>query len=327
MLELRGHELVGGRGSGPLLWTDVGLSFWGGVDELTSTVIDHHHPLRGEAVKDAVLAIPNGRGSCTGSQVILELVLNGCAPAAIVMAQPDHIVALGVVIADEIFGKTIPVGALLCCAASRCQCFCITREATCLQLHALPPCTPLSCSLTLSLSHTHLTPNTMLSSTVSLGEERFAALGRSAGGGTAAGAPHVSVTGSSVVVFPSDGVNASVESVEGSFSTAEELIASSMDASLHGDAALTLSEEEHAMLDGQRGEAVRVAMHIVVRAAAMQRARRLLPISQAHIDGCTYNEYNLILYIIINRVHDEINTQEFFNDFLNYKYFIFHSVM
>ena len=162
MLELRGHELVGGRGSGPLLWTDVGLSFWGGVDELTSTVIDHHHPLRGEAVKDAVLAIPNGRGSCTGSQVILELVLNGCAPAAIVMAQPDHIVALGVIIADEIFGKTIPVGALLCCTASRCQCLCITREATCLQLHAPPPCTPLSRSLvlSLSLSHTHTSHHT-----------------------------------------------------------------------------------------------------------------------------------------------------------------------
>ena len=154
-------------------------------------------------------------------------------------------------------------------------------------------------SFSLSLSHTH-TPHTIhthtLLSIVSLGEERFAELGRSAGGGTAAGAPHVSVTGSSVVVFPSDGVNASVESVEGSFSTAEELIASSMDASLHGDAALTLSEEEHAMLDGQRGEAVRVAMHIVVRAAAMQRARRLLPISQAHIDGCTSTNLKLLKF-------------------------------
>ena len=34
-------------------------------------------------------------GSCTGSQVILELLLNGNAPAAIVLCHTDEIIALG----------------------------------------------------------------------------------------------------------------------------------------------------------------------------------------------------------------------------------------
>lgn len=42
---LTGTELVGGVGEGELLWADIGLSFWGGVNPLDSTVIDHTHPL------------------------------------------------------------------------------------------------------------------------------------------------------------------------------------------------------------------------------------------------------------------------------------------
>ena len=51
-----------------------------------------------------VLAIPNGRGSCTGSQVCLELILNGEAPAAFVLRQPDVILALGVIVVRFLFG-------------------------------------------------------------------------------------------------------------------------------------------------------------------------------------------------------------------------------
>ena len=68
---VEGSQLVGGVAAEPkeLLVSDVGLSFWGGVDPLTSEVCDHTHPLYGQTLKDRVLAIPNGRGSCTGSQV------------------------------------------------------------------------------------------------------------------------------------------------------------------------------------------------------------------------------------------------------------------
>ena len=82
MSTFRVKELVGGRGDAELMWADTGLSFWGGVDPIDGTVIDLHHPLHGQSIAGKVLAIPNGRGSCTGSQVLLELLLNGTAPKA-----------------------------------------------------------------------------------------------------------------------------------------------------------------------------------------------------------------------------------------------------
>ena len=65
---LSARELIGGVAEGELLYSDTGLSFWGGVDPVTGVVIDHTHPLKGQCVSGKVLAIPNGRGSCTGSQ-------------------------------------------------------------------------------------------------------------------------------------------------------------------------------------------------------------------------------------------------------------------
>ena len=102
-----GESIVPGRGAGELLAASVGLSFWGGVDAVSGTVIDRHHPLCGESVAGKVLAIPNGRGSCTGSQVVLELLLAGQAPAAILLRRPDQIIALGVIVAEELFGLSL----------------------------------------------------------------------------------------------------------------------------------------------------------------------------------------------------------------------------
>ncbi|WP_286784752.1 aconitase X swivel domain-containing protein, partial [Pseudomonas sp. UBA3153] len=91
---------------------DLGLSFWGGIDPFSGEVIDRHHPLSGAIVTDRVLAIPSGRGSCTGSSVMLELILNGHAPAALLLEQVDDILTLGVLIAEQMFGRSIPVVAL-----------------------------------------------------------------------------------------------------------------------------------------------------------------------------------------------------------------------
>ncbi|WP_426140707.1 aconitase X [Pseudomonas sp. DWP3-1-2] len=106
---LQGRCLVSGSAQGPLLWADVGLSFWGGVDPLSGEVIDRHHPLSGQIISGQVLAIPSGRGSCTGSSVLLELILNGHAPAALVFEQVDDILTLGVIIAEQMFAHSIPV--------------------------------------------------------------------------------------------------------------------------------------------------------------------------------------------------------------------------
>lgn len=101
--------LISGQGEGDLLFAHEGLSLWGGVDTVTSEVIDRHHPLSGQTLVGKVLAIPCGRGSCTGSGVLMELLLKGLGPSAIILNQPEDILTLGVLIAEEMFGTSIPV--------------------------------------------------------------------------------------------------------------------------------------------------------------------------------------------------------------------------
>ncbi|WP_460056266.1 cis-3-hydroxy-L-proline dehydratase [Pseudomonas sp. S2_D06] len=115
-ISLTGRSLVAGAAQGALLVADVGLSFWGGVDPCTGEVIDRHHPLSGQHLAGRVLAIPSGRGSCTGSSVLMELISNGHAPAALVLAEADEILTLGVLVAQTIFARSLPV-------------LCIGREA------------------------------------------------------------------------------------------------------------------------------------------------------------------------------------------------------
>ena len=106
---LAGRSLVDGAAAAPLLYADVGLSFWGGVDPFSGEVIDRHHPLSGECLAGRVLAIPSGRGSCTGSSVLMELISNGHAPAALVLAEADEILTLGVLVAQTLFQRSLPV--------------------------------------------------------------------------------------------------------------------------------------------------------------------------------------------------------------------------
>lgn len=106
---LRGTAYVHGKASGRLLVSDLELSFWGGVDPQTGEIIDRHHTLSGQFLQGTVLAIPGSRGSCSGSGVILELLLNGKGPEAILFERKEDILTLGVMISEEIFGKAIPV--------------------------------------------------------------------------------------------------------------------------------------------------------------------------------------------------------------------------
>ncbi|KAF5643078.1 DUF521 domain protein [Fusarium sp. NRRL 52700] len=104
-----GTAYTNGVVSGTLLTADLELSFWGGVNPKTGEVIDRFHPLSGCLLKDTILAIPSGRGSCGGSVIMMELILNGLGPKALVFKRREDIITLGVIVAEEFFGKTAPV--------------------------------------------------------------------------------------------------------------------------------------------------------------------------------------------------------------------------
>ena len=103
------RTLVPGVARGEVLILDEPLSFWGGVDPGTGQVIDTRHPQRGANVTGRILVMPSGRGSSSSSSVLAEAIRAGTAPAAIVLAESDPIVALGAIVARELYGRSVPV--------------------------------------------------------------------------------------------------------------------------------------------------------------------------------------------------------------------------
>ena len=103
------RTLVAGTAQGRALVLDEPLSFWGGLDPATGDIIDARHPQYGATVTGRILVMPSGRGSSSSSSVLAEAIRAGTAPAAIVLAEADSILALGAIVARELFGTTIPV--------------------------------------------------------------------------------------------------------------------------------------------------------------------------------------------------------------------------
>jgi len=103
------RALVPGTAEGMLLVLDQPLSFWGGLDPETGDVVDVRHPQLGANVVGRILVMPSGRGSSSSSSVLAEAIRAGTAPAAIVLGQADPILALGAIVARELYGKVTPV--------------------------------------------------------------------------------------------------------------------------------------------------------------------------------------------------------------------------
>lgn len=85
------------------------LSFWGGVDPMTGDITDPRHPRHPEPTRGRILVMERTIGSSSSSAIMLELLRNGVAPAAIVLARPDAILVLGILVAQELGYPTIPL--------------------------------------------------------------------------------------------------------------------------------------------------------------------------------------------------------------------------
>ena len=106
----RPRVLVAGTAAGDVLRLDEPLSFWGGVDPVTGRITDLRHPQVGQSVTGRILVMPFGRGSSGGSSVIAEGIRAGTAPSAILLLEPDDIVTVGAIVADELYGESMPGG-------------------------------------------------------------------------------------------------------------------------------------------------------------------------------------------------------------------------
>ena len=106
------RSLVTGYGSGEILITQQHISFWGGVDPMSGMIIDPRHELFDQSITGKVLAFPYGKGSAAAPLVLLELVKQRTAPAAIINIETDPLLVAGPIISKHFYGIAIPVVAM-----------------------------------------------------------------------------------------------------------------------------------------------------------------------------------------------------------------------
>ena len=99
-MELAGRVIKSGQAEGIALVSPAPIGFLGGVDPDTGVVIEPGHPLEGQCVAGRVLVFPTGKGSTVGSYTLYRMAQAGTAPAAIVNAESEAIVAVGAIISD-----------------------------------------------------------------------------------------------------------------------------------------------------------------------------------------------------------------------------------
>jgi predicted aconitase with swiveling domain len=104
-----GRAVVPGSAQGEALVSHEPLSLWGGLNAQTGEITDRRHERSGEIVTGRIFVFPQGRGSSTASAVLLESVKAGKAPAAIINVRLDPILALGSIVADELYHKPVPI--------------------------------------------------------------------------------------------------------------------------------------------------------------------------------------------------------------------------
>jgi predicted aconitase/predicted aconitase with swiveling domain len=109
---LERRAIIPGAAEGIALVSREPISFWGGYEFHTGEIIDRRHPLAGSIAAGRILAVPFTRGSSTTTAVLLEAIRAGTAPAAILTTGIDSFFALASIVADEMYGKPIPVVAL-----------------------------------------------------------------------------------------------------------------------------------------------------------------------------------------------------------------------
>jgi uncharacterized protein len=108
-IAVEGVALTPGYAAAPVLVLAEPLSFWGGVDAASGAIIDTHHPQVGQSVAGRILMLHSGRGSSSSSSVLAETIRNRVGPAAILLVSSDPILALGCLVAEELYGVHVPV--------------------------------------------------------------------------------------------------------------------------------------------------------------------------------------------------------------------------
>lgn len=108
-MKWQGRSIFAGFAQGEALVTQMGISFFGGVDPDSGVVVERGHELEGQSLAGKILVFPSGKGSTVGSYTLYRLAQNGKAPAAVVNRECEPITAVGCIIAEIPCVDGIPI--------------------------------------------------------------------------------------------------------------------------------------------------------------------------------------------------------------------------
>ncbi len=97
---IKGRIINPGKAEGFALKSISPISFYGGVDPETGTIIENGHDLEGACFKDKILVFKCGKGSTIGSYILYRLKKEKLAPAGIILEECETIIAVGCIISD-----------------------------------------------------------------------------------------------------------------------------------------------------------------------------------------------------------------------------------
>jgi len=112
MASLTGRIIKAGKIAGELLYSSQPISFFGTVDPLTGIINEPGHPLQGKSVAGKILVFPHAKGSTVGSYILYALQKNHRAPAAMILAECEIIIAVGAIIAEIPTIDRVPIAEL-----------------------------------------------------------------------------------------------------------------------------------------------------------------------------------------------------------------------
>jgi uncharacterized protein len=108
-MKLDAAVLNAGEVSGEALVLDEPLSFWGGYDAQTGSIIDQHHPQAGVKVTGKVLVMSGTRGSSGTPGVLGESLRLRTGPIGLILGTPDINVMAAALVVAELYGMSVPV--------------------------------------------------------------------------------------------------------------------------------------------------------------------------------------------------------------------------
>jgi len=97
---LTGRIIYSGQARGAVLKSEMPISFFGAVDQMTGVIKEPNHPLLGQCIAGKILIFPHAKGSTVGSYILYALKKNNVAPAGMILEECETIVAVGAIISE-----------------------------------------------------------------------------------------------------------------------------------------------------------------------------------------------------------------------------------